>query len=182
MRLFPFLDPQPATSGRIPGSFGVVRIQTLGIFPSWFRVMGVPSPALLRSWLCPSPVMIHTRQRQHPRSLQASAFYSPFRRPERSRSGSRTPPPTATRFKALWATGFQHHRPPPTVRPFLSLRGTTPDSVPQKSFAEPVGPANPGSRATSKLQPELRGGRPRSFDGTATALDSCVRLYMILSI
>ena len=103
---------EPRVSGLTPSppsqtqAFGVVPIQSPAIFPSWFRVMGVPSPALLRSWLCPSPVMIHTRQRQHPRSLQASAFYSPFRRPERSRSGSRTPPPTATRFKALWATGF----------------------------------------------------------------------------
>ena len=97
---------QPELRGGRPRSFGVVPIQSPAIFPSWFRVMGVPSPALLRSWLCPSPVMIHTRQRQHPRSLQASPFYSPFLRPERSRSGSRTPPPTATRFKALWATGF----------------------------------------------------------------------------
>ena len=87
---------------------GVRRGEILvpAIFPSSFRVVGVQSPAFLCSWLHLSPVMIHTRERHISRSLQASPFYPPFCRPERSRPGSSTPDTAATRFQAVWPPGF----------------------------------------------------------------------------
>ena len=35
MRLLPFLDPQPATSGRIPGSFGNMKPTTTSTYFQW---------------------------------------------------------------------------------------------------------------------------------------------------